>query len=102
MGQRYNCRKCNKAIPDRRSSSEELDICRHCFSKMEYGVSDPKTCFQGSVITLEDWWLNVTDVEENFFTMSNGISTLKPMGFVVDVQTVKPRCLNGVTNEMEI
>tara|TARA_R100000458_G_scaffold33988_1_gene31321 strand:+ start:409 stop:660 length:252 start_codon:yes stop_codon:yes gene_type:complete len=54
MGQRYNCRKCNKAIPDRRSSSEELDICRHCFSKMEYGVSDPKTCFQGSVITLED------------------------------------------------
>ena len=29
-------------------------ICKHCKTKQEFGVSDPKTCFQGSVITLED------------------------------------------------
>tara|TARA_Y100000296_G_C5099946_1_gene219396 strand:+ start:201 stop:413 length:213 start_codon:yes stop_codon:yes gene_type:complete len=29
-------------------------ICRHCRTKEKYGASDPKTCFQGSVITLED------------------------------------------------
>ncbi len=54
MGQRYTCRDCQKAIPDRRSSSEELDMCRHCYSKKEHGVLDIGTCFQGSVITLED------------------------------------------------
>ena len=29
-------------------------ICLHCYSLITRGASDPKTCFQGSVITLED------------------------------------------------
>lgn len=29
-------------------------ICKHCHSLLTRGASDPKTCFQGSVITLED------------------------------------------------
>ena len=29
-------------------------ICRHCKTKSKYGASDPESCFQGSVITLED------------------------------------------------
>jgi ribosomal protein L37AE/L43A len=29
-------------------------ICKHCKVKKQHGVVDPKTCFQGSVITLED------------------------------------------------
>tara|TARA_R100001530_G_C4207685_1_gene126496 strand:+ start:233 stop:469 length:237 start_codon:yes stop_codon:yes gene_type:complete len=29
-------------------------ICKHCMIKRQHGVVDPKTCFQGSVITMED------------------------------------------------
>jgi len=29
-------------------------ICKHCKVKKEHGVVDPKTCFQGSVITMDD------------------------------------------------
>ena len=53
MSRQYVCSICKQVIPDRRSSVE-LDKCRHCYQKERYGVLDIDTCFQGSVITLED------------------------------------------------
>ena len=47
------CKVCDQTIPNRRSSVD-IDTCRHCYQKQRHGVVDIKTCFQGSVITLED------------------------------------------------
>ena len=50
------CKHCEEDLVNKRSKFpyERGRLCRHCKAKLEHGVSDPKTCFQGSVITLED------------------------------------------------
>ncbi len=46
------CKECKDVITD---SYLEVDgCCRHCHTKKAHGVVDINTCFQGSVITLED------------------------------------------------
>jgi len=51
--------KCQKCKNDLVNKSTKFPynlgwICKHCHSLLTRGASNPKTCFQGSVITLED------------------------------------------------
>ena len=46
------CVDCTIAISQ--SYLAKDGCCRHCYVKRQHGVVDIKTCFQGSVITLED------------------------------------------------
>ena len=50
------CKVCNDDLVNKHSKFpyERGWVCKHCKTKLKHGVSDPKTCFQGSVITLED------------------------------------------------
>ena len=46
------CSDCNDVLTDNDRSVEGR--CRHCTVKRKHGVVDINTCFQGSVIILED------------------------------------------------
>ena len=46
------CVDCGDVIPDFDRVTESR--CKHCTTKMKHGVVDINTCFQGSVIALED------------------------------------------------
>ena len=46
------CDDCEQAISQ--SYLAKGGRCRHCHSKKVYGTLDIETCFQGSVITMED------------------------------------------------
>tara|TARA_R110002020_G_scaffold83406_3_gene207588 strand:- start:1299 stop:1487 length:189 start_codon:yes stop_codon:yes gene_type:complete len=46
------CESCNHVLNEKITLEEKL--CRHCQTKEQFGISDLATCFQGSVITLED------------------------------------------------
>jgi len=46
------CKDCNDVIPD--AYLQKRGRCRHCHTKKKHGVVDIETCFQGSVILLED------------------------------------------------
>ena len=50
------CKKCGDDLYNKNSKYPyKLGwICNHCHSAITRGVSDPKTCFQGSVITMDD------------------------------------------------
>jgi len=51
------CKFCDKVLNNVTNSKFPYErgwICKHCKTKLKHGVSDPKTCFQGSIITLED------------------------------------------------
>ena len=47
-----HCKECKDTITDAYLTVD--GVCRHCVTKKKYGVVDINTCFQGSVITLED------------------------------------------------
>jgi hypothetical protein len=47
-----HCIDCKQVITQMYLAKEGR--CRHCNVKNTYGTVDIKTCFQGSVITLED------------------------------------------------
>jgi len=53
MGRLYVCSVCEQIIPNRRSSVE-LNKCRHCYQKERHGVLDIDTCFQGSIILVDE------------------------------------------------
>tara|TARA_R110002020_G_scaffold255585_1_gene469369 strand:- start:154 stop:333 length:180 start_codon:yes stop_codon:yes gene_type:complete len=46
------CSDCGDVLPELDRSVQGR--CRHCDTKKKHGVVDINTCFQGSVITLED------------------------------------------------
>jgi copper chaperone CopZ len=47
-----HCKECKDTITDAYLTVD--GCCRHCHTKKLHGVVDINTCFQGSVITLED------------------------------------------------
>ena len=47
-----NCLDCEKVITQMYLSKDGR--CRHCATKNIHGAVDIKTCFQGSIILLED------------------------------------------------
>ena len=47
------CKQCDMPI-SKDHYAEDRRYCKHCYSEMEWGRSDIKTCFQGSVIIMED------------------------------------------------
>lgn len=47
-----HCVDCKQVITQSYLAKDGL--CRHCHAKNKHGTVDINTCFQGSVITLED------------------------------------------------
>jgi len=48
------CIDCNDTIGRNGKIGADNVRCKHCYNKMQYGVSDINNCFQGSVITLDE------------------------------------------------
>ncbi len=46
------CKSCDDALNEKHATNGFF--CKHCDTKNKYGISDLQTCFQGSVISLED------------------------------------------------
>jgi len=48
------CLSCEDVLNEKHMRLNNDLICKHCKTKEQFGVVDVTTCFQGSVITLED------------------------------------------------
>ena len=48
------CVDCNDTIGKHGKIGADNVRCKHCYNKLQYGVSDINNCFQGSVITLDE------------------------------------------------
>jgi len=53
VSQVNRCKQCNMPIPKDRYAKDRA-YCKHCYSEIQWGKSDINTCYQGSVIMLED------------------------------------------------
>ena len=51
-----NCKKCGDDLINKHKKFpfERGWVCLHCHTLLVHGKSDSKTCFQGSVIPMED------------------------------------------------
>jgi hypothetical protein len=47
------CVDCNDTIGKHGKTGADNVRCKHCYNKLQYGVSDINNCFQGSVITID-------------------------------------------------
>ncbi len=53
ISQVNRCKECNMPITTDHYA-EDRSYCRHCYTAKKWGKSDIETCYQGSVIMLED------------------------------------------------
>jgi len=48
------CPECQEPFAKFEKIAEDNIHCRHCYTKLRHGVSDPSNCFKGSVIVIDE------------------------------------------------